>query len=422
MDRNILDKLFFGARAKGIFRLGWIGLPALLLSACMSGVIVGTPKIITATPVPTQIIVEVDVDAVVEAVSEELPTVPPFTATPEATQPATSEPTIEPTATLPTATPTPDTVLQMALLTADDSITDLSLAALSHSGALELSATYNIDYQRLIVTDASDDLDALALAGNDVIVVVGEELSIATRRAARNHLDLLFVGVGQETFGNLPANYILLGGDGTRHDQLGFVAGAMAGLATQGRIVGALTPANSLAGRKYAGGFERGLRLTCGDCDYWPVEERDYSDPEVGTAACRRLERARIDTLFAAPGPAGEAALRAAARAGLWVIGTERDQSATLFSSATSAAAAQILHSPIFRADSALIGVIVALMGDNLPDEPIPFSYSNGTMGLALSNSAGLTPAEIKIVEDIVERLESGQLGTGIDPLTGDGI
>ncbi len=255
-----------------------------------------------------------------------------------------------------------------------------------------------------------------------MIVVVGEDLSIATRRAARKYPDLLFVGVGQESFGNLPANYILLGGDGTRHDQLGFVAGAIAGLATQGRIVGALTPADTLAGRKYAGGFERGLRLTCGDCDYWPVKKHEYSDPDVGTDAFRTLERARIDTLFAAPGPAGESALRAAARSGLWVIGTEHDQSATLFSSATSGPAAQILHSPIFRADNALIGVIVALLGDNLPDEPIPFSYSNSTMGLAPSNRTGLTPAEIKILEDIVERLESGQLGTGIDPLTGEGV
>ena len=418
MDRNRLDELFFGARSQGFFRLGWIWLAALLLNACVSGVIVGTPIIVTATPVATQIIDE----EIVETISEALPTVPPFTATPEATQPTTSEPIVETTATLPTATPTPETALQMVLLTSDDSITDSSLAALSHSGALELSATYDIDYQRVVVIDASDDLDALALAGNDVIVVVGEDLSSATRRAARKHPDIFFVGVGQESFGNLPANYILLGGDGTRHDQLGFVAGAMAGLATQRRIVGALTPADTLAGRKYAGGFERGLRLTCGDCEFWPVEERDYSDPEVGTAAFRSLERARIDTLFAAPGPAGEAALRAAARAGMWVIGTERDQSMTLFSSAASPPAAQILNSPILRADSALIGVIVALLGDNLPDEPIPFSYSNGTMGLAPSNGTGLTPAEIKIVEDIVERLASGQLGTGIGPLTGEGV
>jgi len=436
MDRNILGELFFGARAQSIFRLGWIGLPTLLLNACVSGVIVGTPKIVTATPAPTQIVVE----DIVDEAPEELPTVPPVTATPEATQPATSEPTVEPTAMLPTATPTPDAVLQMVLLSTDDSLTDSSLAALSHSGALELSTTYDIDYQRLIVTDASDDFDTLTIAGNDVIVVVGEDLSIATRRAARKHPDLLFVGVGQESFGNLPANYILLGGDGTRHDQLGFVAGVMAGLATQGRIVGALTPADTLAGRKYAGGFERGLRLTCGDCDYWPVQEHDYSEPEAGRDAFRNLERVRIDTLFAAPGPAGESALRAAARAGLWVIGTERDQSATLmtltirltrctpqistclFNSTTSSLVAQILHSPIFRADNALIGVIVALQGDNPPDEPIPFSYSNGTMGLAPSNSSGLTPAELKIVEDIIERLESGQLGTGIDPLTGDGV
>ncbi len=151
MDRNILGKLSFGARAQSIFRLGWIGLLPLFLNACMSGVIVGPPKIVTATPAPTQIVVE---DIVDEAPGE-LPTVPPFTATPEATQPATSVPTVEPTATQPTATATPDTVLQMVLLSTDDSLTDSSLAALSHSGALELSTTYNIDYQRMIVTDTS---------------------------------------------------------------------------------------------------------------------------------------------------------------------------------------------------------------------------------------------------------------------------
>ncbi|MFQ5409688.1 MAG: BMP family ABC transporter substrate-binding protein [Anaerolineales bacterium] len=376
---------------------------ALTLAGCIASVVVETPTAVTPQPAAT---------ATTRSVASPAPPRP--TSTPPS-------PTIEPSET-PTATATAAPAFRVVLITADNAEGDSSVGALSHAGALAAAAEGSFEYERSVTRDAPAALARYASSGANVVAVAGNEFTDDTLRAARDFPDVIFVGVDQQGAAPQPANYVQLGGPGTRYDQLGFVAGAMAGLATETEIVGALTPNEGLIARNYAAGFIHGVRLTCGVCEYWTTEEQAYDLAAGGQEAVERLQRVRADVLFAAPGPAGDAAQRAAAAAGMWVVGAERDQFVALFDSGAVTGAEMVLPSPILRPDVVLAAVLDTLATGALPDSPLPFSYSNGAMGLAATSTGGLTLAEMRIIEDILARLESGQLGTGVDPLTGEDV
>src|SRR3990172_4109208 len=175
--------------------------------------------------------------------------------------------------------------------------------------------------------DSADPVAAFRMAagrGDAIIIVVGAELADATRTAALEYPDIIFVGVDQPEE-NAPPNLFIIGGRGNRTDQEGFLAGALAGYVSSTRIAGAVVEGGTLDGKKYANGFTHGLRYSCGDCQLVVIELANKTDLEAGAGTAARLQNVNADVMFAAAGEAGEAALEAAAARGIWIVGVGRD-------------------------------------------------------------------------------------------------
>ena len=334
---------------------------------------------------------------------------PPYIPIPEPT--ATLTPTIAPSPTL--SVPVVGLVGHFATAPAG------SVSALTFDGmqtaAASNSALWILDSIDIDALDSADPAAALRMAagrGDAIIIVVGANLADATRTAALDYPDIIFVGVDQPEE-NAPPNVYLIGGAGSRADQEGFLAGALAGYVSSTRIVGAVVEGGALDGKKYVNGFTHGLRYACGDCQLFVIELQNTTDLEAGAGTAARLQNVNADVMFAAAGEAGEAALEAAAARGLWFVGVGRDYALTTPD-------ARALPGLLRRPDLSLLPLITSLLAGNEPGTPFPFSLENGNITLSANYSAEVSPAVIRLMDDLIPRLASGELDTGVDPATGE--
>jgi basic membrane protein A len=293
-----------------------------------------------------------------------------------------------------------------------------SIAALSLEGAQIAAAAHSaqLDVVDIDTMNSADPAVAIRMAADRspaIVVVAGNDLSEATRDAARQYPAIKFVGVDQSAIDSL-ANYFVIGEPGNRPDEEAFLAGALAGFMTQEHEVGIVVIGGTREGRMHENGFRHGLRYSCGKCELWVVTLNDPDDIVAGADTADRLRRARVDVMFAAAGRAGESGLEAATTQGMWVIGRGSD-----LTMAMSIGSEHVLASVIRRPDISLPAIIGALLAGETPPQ-IPFALANGNISLAENFGPDVSPAVIKLMSDIMTQLATGALDTGIDPATGE--
>lgn len=322
----------------------------------------------------------------------------------------TSIPTLAPS-------PTPEPTL-IAFVGRISSAPAGSITALSLDGA-QIAAAAHLAQLDIVDIDALDSADpeaAIRMAaerGPALVIVAGNDLADAARSAAQQYPAIQFVGVDQPAVDSL-ANYFVIGEPGNRPDEEAFLAGALAGLMTREREIGLVVAGGAREGRMYENGFRHGLRYTCGSCELWVAALDNSDDTLAGTEAAERLQRARVDVMFAAAGPAGESGLEAAAAQGIWAIGYGRDLTVT-----ASAGTDRVLGSVLRRPDISLPAVIGALLAGRTPPH-ISFALSNGNISLAENFGPDVSPAVVRLMGDIITQLSTGALDTGVDLATGE--
>jgi basic membrane protein A len=169
--------------------------------------------------------------------------------------------------------------------------------------------------------------------GYDVIITAGTGLLDETLRAADLYPDSIFIGISQsykESRRNLfPITFA--------EDQMGFFAGALAARLTKTRVVAAVCETSGIdAMWRYCEGFRAGVSYIDKEIKVL-VEYRDdgsqeklFIDEAWGSERAQYLMKRGADVIFATGGATGQGALRATAEAGIYAIGTERDQAAAL--------------------------------------------------------------------------------------------
>lgn len=181
--------------------------------------------------------------------------------------------------------------------------------------------------------DYEKNIAYFAHLGYDVIVTTGTGLRDETLHAADLYPDSVFIGMDQpqeETRTNLiPVTF--------PEDQMGFLAGSLAAQLTQTRVVGAACETSGLGSMwRYCEGFRAGV-LSADQSIKVMVQYRDdgnrdklFIDEAWGETTAQYLIRHGADVIFAAGGATGQGVIRAAAEAGVYAIGAERDQAAAL--------------------------------------------------------------------------------------------
>lgn len=180
--------------------------------------------------------------------------------------------------------------------------------------------------------DRQSNIEALAAKGYDLIVTVGFSMSDETAAEAKQHPNVLFVGVEQPQ-GSKLAN---LTGLVFHEERSGFLAGVLAASTTRTRRVAAVCESEYLNEvRRYCEGFRSGVKYADPSV---PVNvtyrsgssDLVYQDMAWGKAAAADVTNQGADIVFAAGGDTAVAALEAAAAEGALVIGSETDLYADL--------------------------------------------------------------------------------------------
>jgi basic membrane protein A len=238
-----------------------------------------------------------------------------------------------------------------ALVTDTQGINDQGMNQDTWAGLEQAQADGIVDQIEFIESVDSRDYEKniayFVKHGFDVLVTVGPGLRDETLRAA--DLKLLdpvldeqrgmpvFVGINQPDDEFRP-NFIPVT---FPEDQMGFLAGTLAARISETQIVGAVCETSGIDSMwRYCEGFRAGIIFMNQTTDknvkalvvYRDDGDREklFVDEDWGRNSANSLIQRGADVIFAAGGSTGQGALRAASEAGIYSIGTERDQDAAL--------------------------------------------------------------------------------------------
>jgi hypothetical protein len=224
-----------------------------------------------------------------------------------------------------------------------------------------------------------------------------ETILVDFHLASRTELEALAAaGIGIVAFARdglqTGDNLTVIGGEGSRNDQVGFLAGVLTGYATRTQRVGLIVSDGDHTVDEIQVGFEHGLRYVCPRCNLTSLLAQEAN---VDTYRARG-----VDVVFALPGEEAMSALAKIAGEGLWVIqvGSELEAAGTVR----------------FRPDR-LVGEALLLMMEGEAGRQLPLTVSNGGIEIADLDGAAFSPGRLQRVNEILEAMRAGLLETGVE-------
>jgi len=312
--------------------------------------------------------------------------------------------------------PSPDE-LRVGLVTDVGRIDDGTFNQYAYEGMARAAQEHGLEAE-VIQTRASAEYEGnirrLIEQGCTLIVTIGSATGPAVERLAMRHPSVHFIVVDHEP---LPESHNVTGLV-FAEDQAGFLAGALAGLMTERGTVGFVGGVDVPPVRKFMGGFEHGLALTNRRARVVQAYTDSFTDPKAGEEAAGKLVEQGADVVFAAAGASGSAAIRAAARQGVWVVGVDQDEWVTTFEDGRVPGAERLLTSAVKRVDQAVYTAITQAVQGKLRGGVLRFDLTDGGVGLASYHAADAAiPSEVrgKILE-VTEGLRTGRIRTRVGP------
>ena len=309
----------------------------------------------------------------------------------------------------------------VCLVTDIGRIDDGSFNQSAYEGMLTAAEQYDLDYlviETAAQADYESNISRCINEGYDTVVTVGFLISEVTAAAAALHSDVHFIGVDQFHSSAMPN----LVGIQFREDQAGFLAGTMAAQLTETDIVAGVYGIEIPPVRKFRTGFEQGVRYINPDIEVMGVFVPSFQDPEAGMAAADEFVEAGADVIFGAGGTTASSAILRAAELGAFVIGVDQDEYFTTFEGGEAPGADRIVTSAIKGVEQGVFDMIELLVqGGEFPAGSLYLmDASMNGVGFAPSNEADIPEEVIERTQEVFDLLASGQLTTGVDPITGD--
>lgn len=318
--------------------------------------------------------------------------------------PATQTPLPSHTSTpLPTATSTPAPPLAV-LLAAPEA--DQSLASALQTALYEQITSAGMRWQ---VRRRLEDQDLRAELR--LVIALPPDPGLARLVSAAPQTQFLAVGID----GLEPApNLTVLGAQGERADQQGFIAGVMAAMITTDWRVGVISVSDTAEGRSARAGFLNGVTFFCGLCRQVYPPYYDYplfvELPRGATtiewqAAANYMIDHMVETVYVYPQAGDPAMLDLLATSNVNII-----SSGTPAESLHPHWVASLGTDPIAAIQSVLSEVIAGKGGR---DFPLPLS-------LYQVNPDLLSPGKQERIAEILADLLAGYIDTGVDLATGE--
>jgi hypothetical protein len=323
---------------------------------------------------------------------------PPVTPDSAATATLTPEPA-------PTITPTPTSPPLLAVLLAAPG-SDTALAGTLQTALNETITAAGLRWQVRQQLTPADLSPAVHL-----VVAIPPDPGLAALAAAAPQTQFLAVGIqGLEPAANLS----IVGAQGPRPDQQGFIAGYIAAMLTPDWRVGAITLSDSADGRAARSGFLNGAIFFCGLCmqSYPPFYNypRYFELPAGATsaewqAAASHMIDYYVETVYIAPGAGDQVMLATLANAGINLIGSGVPAEAIRPNWVVS-----FSSDPLAQVQAVLPQILAGQGGQNLP-LPLEFTQVNPEL---------FSPGKQNLAAQVLADLLAGYIDPGVDLTTGE--
>ena len=314
----------------------------------------------------------------------------------------------------------------LCLVTDMGSVNDGTFNQSAHEGALMAADAYDLEY-KFIETQAEADYAANIQTcideGFEAIITVGFLIADATYSAAEANADVYFLGVDHFVTKG-PSNYV---GIQFRDDQSGFMAGVLAGL------VAAWQDSDTIAGvygidippvKRFRNGYEQGARHVNADLNILGVYIDSFVAADRGASAARQFIGEGATLLFGGGGRTGTGAILAAAQAGVYVIGVDKDEWITSFGEGETDGSEFIISSAMKRVDVGVFDMAAMLAEGDMERFPggevFLLDAAMDGVGLAPPNESDIPQEVWDQVDAVIAKLVAGEIETGVDLLTGD--
>ena len=309
---------------------------------------------------------------------------------------------------------------RVGLVTDIGSVDDGTFNQYAYEGLTAAEECFGIETNFIETANEADyenNLNTILQDEPDVVVTVGFLLADATKLYAEENADVSFIGVDQfqEDYGD---NYV---GLLFREDQGGFLAGAMAGLITESKVVGVVGGREDVPPVvRLVNGFEMGAQYIDDSINVLKTYNQSFTDKAKGRSDGEQFLGEGADVIFGAGGQTGSGGVQAATESGAWGIGVDQDEYFTTFNGGSAPGSDRLATSAVKRVD---LGVFEQIAG------AVQGSFEGGIFTLEAAND-GITYApfhDADIPDDVAAQLEEiragladGSIETGIDPITGE--
>ncbi len=340
----------------------------------------------------------------------------------EATEEAMAEMTEEPMEEEAIGMDMAGSITSVCLVTDQGGIDDGNFNELANNGMERAAEDFGLETTVIESAAASDydpNISACIEGGFDAVITVGFLLTDDTLAAAQANPDVFFIGIDQ-FFTDHPENLV---GVQYREDQAGFLVGVMAARMTESGTVAGVYGIDIPAVVKFRNGFEQGVAYADPSVEVLGSYSDRFDDPAGGALIAEQFLGEGADVIFGAGGQTGTGGIQSAATQDALVIGVDQDEYFTNFGAGESPGAENLITSALKSVDVGVYDMLDALTEGNelwLGGGIYILEASNGGIGFAPSHDADVPQEVIDEVDMVFEMLATGELDTGVDPLTGE--
>ncbi|MEL7609843.1 MAG: BMP family protein [Bacillota bacterium] len=242
--------------------------------------------------------------------------------------PASTEPTAAPTAAateaVTTEQPTPEAPKVRVAVIFGGPITDLGWNQDSYETLMKLQTEYNLDVsfqENVSAGDAKDVIRNYASEGYNLVVSSEQYHTEAMAEAAKEFPDVTFGLVNGYMGGD---NLISITGTNW---QASYLAGVLAGYATESGKIGILTATESPTAKRMANAYAEGAKITNPDVEMIHAFVGSFNDVVKGKELVASMIEQGVDVLYSQSGAVNAGAVEACKEAGIKAIGAIVDMS-----------------------------------------------------------------------------------------------
>jgi basic membrane protein A len=282
----------------------------------------------------------------------------------------------------------------------------------SYQGLLRAQSELGVVGKVYTSTSSADygpNLQKCVNDGNTACISVGFGMADATMSKATANSSTKFAIV-DFSWSSYPDN---LRGITFASDEVGYLAGILAGRMTQSDVIGAVGGMRIPSVESYIGGFRNGARCTNPDVTVIVTHTNNFSDPVRGARAAQEMIAQGADVIFSVAGQTGDGAVLTATQSGKWGIGVDADQYVTLFISGTVAGSDKLLSSAMKRTDNAVFDTIADVVSGTFTSGTVLYDLAVDGVGLAPFHEAA--PSVPQSVQDELEAARQGIISGTID-------